>query len=255
MKQICDSHVHIGNYEKCYQILNTTKYKNKYKLYDCINLSMIKSQDKYIQTIKKFFAIPVIFKEINIYQANAYVIDYCNKHSNGIPVNIISDYFNIPKYNIWKEHFLLNNYNQIDLRNQTYNYINDTCGFLIIHCKDEIRLEYIKKLHQLYNNINIIIAHLGRDCHENNSFVYNILKKYNNEKIFYDLSTIKNTENLKNAFKMIDNNNIFFGSDYPYDSYENIESLKEKIYLYASNPKDIFINNFEGVVKRLEKSK
>ena len=54
---------------------------------------------------------------------------------------------------------------------------------------------------------------------------------------------------------MINNNNILFGSDYPYDSYENIENLKEKIYLYADNPDDIFINNFKGVVKKLEKSK
>ena len=72
---------------------------------------------------------------------------------------------------------------------------------------------------------------------------------------FYDLSTITNPENIKNAFNMIDNNNILFGSDYPYVSYENIEKLKEKIYLYADNPDDIFVDNFRGVVKRLEKSK
>lgn len=255
MKIICDSHVHIGNYDRCCEILQTTKFRDKYKLYDSVNLGMIQCQDEYVDGLKNFFAIPIVFKETNIMQENAYVNEYCNRHPNGIPVSIISNDFYIPKYNIWKEHFLLNDYNKINLRNQTYNYINDTGGFLIIHCKDRIRLEYIQKLHQLYNNINIIIAHLGRDCFENTGFVYSILKKYNDEKFFYDLSTITNPENIKNAFNMIDNNNILFGSDYPYVSYENIEKLKEKIYLYADNPDDIFVDNFRGVVKRLEKSK
>lgn len=255
MKQICDSHVHIGSYDRCCKILQTTIYKNKYKLYNHINIEMIQNQDEYIKKLKYFFAIPIIFKETNIKQENAYVSDYCNKHANGIPVNIISNEFCIPKYNIWKEHFLLNDYNKINLRNQTYEYINETGGFLIIHCKDKIRLEYIQKLQQLYNKINIIIAHLGRNCCENTEFVYNILRKYNNERIFYDLSTVTNPQNIRNALDMINNNNILFGSDYPYDSYAKIEELKEKIYLYADNPDDIFVNNFKGVVKKLEKSK
>ena len=255
MKLICDSHVHIGSYNRCCEILQTTKFRDKYKLYSSVNLKMIQSQDKYVDNLKNFFAIPIVFKETNIMQENIYVSDYCSKHQNGIPVSIISNDFYIPKYNIWKEHFLLNDYNEINLREQTYDYINNTGGFLIIHCKDKIRLEYIEKLHQAYDNINIIIAHLGRDCFENPEFVFSILKKYNNEKIFYDLSTITNSENIKNAFDMINNNNILFGSDYPYDSYDNIENLKEKIYLYADNPDDIFVNNFRGVVKKLEKSK
>lgn len=255
MKMICDSHVHIGNYDRSCKILQTTKFGNKYKLYSSVDVEKIRKQDEYIGSLKNFFAIPIIFKETNIAQENIYVSDYCSKHQNGIPVSIINNDFCIPKYNIWKEHFLLNDHNEIELRKETYEYINDTGGFLIIHCKDRIRLEYIQKLHQLYNNINIIIAHLGRDCFENTEFVYNILKKYNDENIFFDLSTITNPENIKNAFNMINNNNILFGSDYPYDSYDNIENLKEKIYSYAENPDDIFINNFKGVVKKLEKSK
>jgi hypothetical protein len=255
MKMICDSHVHIGNYDRSCKILQTTKFGNKYKLYGSVDIEKIQKQDEYINGLKNFFAIPIIFKETNIAQENIYVSDYCSKHQNGIPVSIINNDFCIPKYNIWKEHFLLNDHNEIELRKKTYEYINDTGGFLIIHCKDRIRFEYIQKLHQLYNNINIIIAHLGRDCFENTEFVYNILKKYNDEKIFFDLSTITNPENIKNAFNMINNNNILFGSDYPYDSYDKIENLKEKIYLYAENPDDIFINNFKGVVKKLEKGK
>lgn len=255
MKMICDSHVHIGSYDRSCRILQTTKFGNKYKLYSSIDIEKIRKQDEYIEGLKNFFAIPIIFKETNIVQENIYINAYCSKHKNGIPVSIINNDFCIPKYNIWKEHFLLNDHNEIDLRKKTYEYINDTGGFLIIHCKDRIRLEYVQRLNQLYNNINIIIAHLGRDCFENTEFVYNILKKYNDEKIFFDLSTITNPENIKNAFNMINNNNILFGSDYPYDSYDNIENLKEKIYLYAENPDDIFINNFKGVVKKLEKSK
>lgn len=236
-------------------ILQTTKYNGKYKLYSCVNLSMINAQDEYVECLDNFFAIPIIFKEINIMKSNEYVTNYCEKHLNGVPVSIISDVFFIPKYNIWKEHFLLNDYSTMSLRKQTYEYINDTGGFLIIHCNDKVRLEYIQKIHRLYNNINIIIAHLGRDCFENSQFVYNVLSKFNDENIFYDLSTINNPKNIKNALNMIDNKHILFGSDYPYVSYKEIEQLKENIYLYAGNPDDIYVNNFKGVVKKLEKSK
>lgn len=255
MKQVCDSHVHIGNYNICVEIMKISKYKEKYKLYDCISLQMVNTQDEYVKCLDNFFAIPIIFKEIDIMRSNEYVRDYCEVNSNGIPVSIISSDFCIPKYNIWKEHFLLNDYNKIDLRTQTYKYINDTGGFLIIHCNDKVRLEYIKKLHKLYSNINIIIAHLGRDCFENPHFIYNILSNFNDEKIFYDLSTINNPENVRNALNMIDNKNILFGSDYPYVSYGEIEQLQEYIYLYASNADDIYINNLKGIVKKLEKSK
>ncbi len=252
---ICDSHVHIGNYERACNILKTTEFANKYRLYSSVDTEKIRKQDEYISSLNNFFAIPIIFKETNIIQENIFVSNYCDIHKNGIPVNIISNEFFIPKYNIWKEHFLLNDYQEIELRKKTYEYLNDTNGFLIIHCKDKVRLEYIQKLHQLYNNINIIIAHLGRDSFESTEFVYSVLKKYDDDKFYFDLSTISNPENIKNAFNMVNNNNILFGSDYPYESYKNIKNLKEKIYLYSNNPDDIFVNNFKGIVKKLEKSK
>ena len=52
---ICDSHVHIGNYDRSCKILQTTKFGNKYKLYSSVDIEKIRKQDEYIGGLKNFF--------------------------------------------------------------------------------------------------------------------------------------------------------------------------------------------------------
>ena len=86
-----DAHIHIGEYLSIKKILNNSQYLNKYKLYSCINPEIVKQQDEYLKTTDDFFAIPIIFKEINIQSENKYITNFCARIGKGTPVTLLND--------------------------------------------------------------------------------------------------------------------------------------------------------------------
>lgn len=258
-----DSHVHIGNYETVSFILKNTKYLEKYKLYKAINIENIKNQEIYLKSLSDFFAIPIIFKEISIQQENKFVTTFCENFGKGVPVTLIDNNQNFEenfKYAIFKEHFLLHNFENYQNRSLYYEYLSENNGYLILHSKDDIRVEYIKKLRTNFPNMNIIVAHLGRKVFENFADIYNILNefRYDNH-IYFDFSTINDIKNIMLALEIIDYNRILYGSDFPYDfDYQQENNRKKSIELKLENKKDIFNviggTNFERI-KSLSKIK
>ena len=226
----CDSHIHVGNFERVKKILNETKFINKYKLYTAIDPMMINETNTYIKEVDDFFAMPIIFKEINIEQENEFLKEYCSSLGKGVPVEIINNnsFFNENnKLPIFKEHFLINDFNDWQQRTLYYEYLNKKSGYLILHCKDRIRIEYINNLLNNFPKMNIIIAHLGRDTFETNDFITKVLYEYqHNPNIYFDISTIKDFNNIKQAFNIIGSNRILYGSDFPYDFDRNYEIKK-----------------------------
>lgn len=249
-----DAHLHIGDYIRCKKILSESEYKEKYKLYKEINLRLVEYQCNYLKELDNFFAIPIIFKEINIDLENIYVSCFCQQFGKGIPVSIITNNFNVDtKFQIWKEHFLIHDYNLWEERKKIYQYINDIRGYLIIHCKDKIRLEYLKLLSESFPQINFIVAHLGRDVNENKDFIRLILQTFNTNNFYFDLSTIKNIDNIILASTIVDKKHILYGSDYPYISLEEIHALKRKIF-DLDNADYILEKNFDTLARKIVKN-
>lgn len=254
-----DSHIHIGDCKKNSEILENSVYKNKYKLYSSISKNVMFQQDEYVSKLDDFFALPLFFKESNIQECNRFVIDYCNNIGKGIPVLLVDDNksFN-DNYHIamFKEHFLLNKYEDYKYRSLYYEFLNENSGFLLVHCKDNIRIEYINKLLENYKNIHIIIAHLGRDTYESSNFINFILENFkNNERIFFDISTIHNLDNIKNAIKKVGSKRILYGSDFPFEVNQYYTFLHEKnrlLNFFDDNiSENIFEKNFEEIKKKI----
>ena len=147
-----DAHLHVGNFERCSEIVFNSEYKNKYRVYSDIQLSLIRGQLEYLSTLEDFFAIPIIFREINITLENNFINSFCKNFGKGVPVGIINQFDDstFQNFKIWKEHFLVNNYEEFKKRLYIYEYINERNGFIIIHCKDKIRVEYINFLHSKF---------------------------------------------------------------------------------------------------------
>lgn len=256
MKQY-DSHIHIGDYVLNKHLVNNSKYKDMYKLYSAINPEMILNQIEYTKELDNFFAIPLFFKETDIQKCNKYVIDYCNKYKKGIPTLLIDNnkYFD-SNYNIaiFKEHFLLNDFLDWKDRTNYYDFLNSNEGYLLIHCADKIRVEYIKKLISNFPNMNIIIAHLGRDTYEKPEFIMQVINNFkDNEKVMFDLSTIHNIDNLLYAIDNVGTGRILYGSDFPFE-FKNlceIKEFKQKILNSIGYEENIFEKNFENIKKKI----
>lgn len=143
-----------------------------------------------------------------------------------------------------KEHFLLHNADDYKSRNLYYEYLNQNNGFLILHCKDKIRENYIRTLRNNFPNMNIIVAHLGRNTVENYYDIYRILSEFKlDSKIYFDISTIHSIDNIMLAIKMLGYDRALYGSDFPYE-YNEIEEMKRREKIELS-----LMNNFEILYK------
>lgn len=257
-----DSHVHIGDYDITNNLLNNSKYKDKYRLYSAIDPEVIRQQDEYVRELEDFFVIPLFLKESEIMDCNKFVLNYCS-NNKGVPVllvdnnkNFIDDY----KIPFFKEHFLLHSNRDYKERSLYYNYLNDNKGYLLLHCKDDIRNEYVSKLLDEYNNISIIVAHLGRDVYENSQFIKNGLLMFkNDERVLFDISTINNLKNIDLALNIIGSERLLYGTDFPFECH-NLEDIKNKRcqlidYIPSDDVENIFEKNFERVRKRVYERK
>ena len=255
-----DSHIHLGLYDEIKTILKDSPFKNKYKVYSSINIDNIKHQEAYLDTLEDFFAIPIIFKETNIQEENKKIIKAINDYGKGIPVLLIDDndkYNDAIGYLIMKEHFLLHKASNYPNRTRYYEYLNNNEGFLLLHCKDNIRIEYIQLLHKTFPKMNIIIAHLGRNIIENQPDILNVVNYFiHDEKVFFDISTISNIETIIKVIKIVGSDRILYGSDFPYefniDNENNKRCLLEERLPYSTLLK-ISGDNFEEIKTRILK--
>ena len=248
-----DSHIHIGDYIKNKEIIENSEYRFQYRLYGAIKPEVIETQKEYVSTLDDFFALPLFFKETNIRECNEYLKQFCEENHKGIPVYLLDDNKNFTGNHdiaIFKEHFLMNDYLKWEERSLSYEFLNDNEGYLLIHCADPIRKEYINELIRNFPKMNIIIAHLGRDTYEKPEFIADIINTFKNkENVYFDLSTIHNFNNIIEAIKFVGDRRILYGSDFPfeYNGYEEVISQKEKLLEALSYNENIFQNNFKSI--------
>ena len=220
--KIIDTHVHIGNKEKCREIVSNSPYKNIYKLYDSINVEALDYINEYTKELDNYFAMPMVFKETNISIANEEILIYANKNRKAIPVLLVpnDDDFdstlNKMRYNILKEHFLLHLAVDYKKRIKSYQYLSDVNGFLLLHPLSNGVKEYISMLRKNFPNMNIIVAHLGRNGNCDELYTKEMIEFCSmDSKIYSDISTITNLDLIKYAIEHYKVDKILFGSDFP----------------------------------------
>ncbi len=232
---IIDSHIHLGNQNECEDILKTSKFKDVYRIYSCINPKTIGSTNVFLRDVDKFFAIPLFFCETNIEKANEELLKQIENSSKAIPILLLcrNQYVNnligLMDYNILKEHFTLHDPKNISDRNETYDYLNSQEGFLLLHTLSNSTYEHVMNLRKQYPRMKIIVAHLGRNGPGDYDFTADMIDKlHSDENIFTDISTIKDPKLIKYAFEKFGNSRILYGSDFP---FEKGPEIRTKYYI------------------------
>lgn len=247
--KIIDSHVHIGDYERVKNILKNTIYLNKFRLYSSIDPNVVLNTDNYLNDTEGYFAIPIVFKEIDIVEENNFLEEHAKINKKAIPVPLIEPNTKNFKSLLYKEHFLLHNYEEYETRYDTYSFLNENGGYLLIHCDDKIRVDYINYLMEKFPNMHIIIAHMGRNVFENYDFTTNVIDQFHSkDNIMFDTSTITNPEILKYGISKCGAERILYGSDFPYekkitDSENQFTDIIYSLGLPTSAMENIFYNN------------
>ena len=258
-----DSHIHIGDYEKVKFALEHSIFKEKYRLYSSLSAEAVRLQDNYIHQCDFIFGIPIVLKEISVEEANQFLLSYCLNRKNILPVYLVSN--NITFYEkedvyILKEHFIHHESKHWKERAETYDFLNLRGGFLLIHSLASIRVPYIKLLRKNFPNMNIIIAHMGRDAFNHFDFISSILNEFkNDDKIFFDVSTIHSPKVLSYGIKLIGSKRILFASDFPYEctGKEKISDFYQVFYhlrLSNSELENIFYRNAANIAHLCRKN-
>ena len=248
---LIDSHIHLGDKEECEEIIKTSKYKDYYRVYSCINPKTINGTDTFLKDVDNFFAIPLFFCETNIEKANEELIKRIDNNSKAIPILLLckNQHLNnlifMLNYNILKEHFTLHDSKDITDRNETYDYLNSQGGFLLLHTLSNSTYGHVMNLRKQYPNMKIIVAHLGRNGSCDYDFTKDMIDKlYSDENIFTDISTIKNPDLIKYAFKKYGSSRILYGSDFP---FEKEPGIREKDYIQPAIKANLKENEYDNL--------
>lgn len=260
--KLFDSHIHIGDPNLCRQILDATIYKNKYKLYSCIDPQVVEETDLYLQQLEAFYAMPMIFKEVSVAESNIYLSNVITKYNNGIGVFLLvnnNDDLGIYNLNILKEHFLLHHEEEWLLRSDSYDFLNSTEGYLILHCRDRVRIPYVDFLRKQFPNMNIILAHMGRNVFNDYSFNTEVIEHFKNDgKIIMDVSTVEDINIIKMGVKLLGTDRVLFGSDFPFSVSPGVKVEKflwflQELGLRESEINKIVYDNSLNIAKILKK--
>lgn len=222
MENIFDAHLHYfyGSREDMERILSTSPYKDSYFVYHSVNLERL-DIDLYLTKISGAFLMPFILKETNIHVANQSLFEYSEKFSHTVyPIPLVDEDTDCLQYidrSIGaKEHFIKHNAFACERRERAYSHLDDHGKFLILHCGDNVRYNYVEYLLQRYKKMRIILAHLGVNRREL-GLTQKVIQKYSNDsRVYFDTSTIFDSEILNFACSVIPNERIFFGSDTPF---------------------------------------
>lgn len=221
-----DAHVHIGDYKKVKSLLKTSTLRKKYRLYSSLDAEAMQFQESHISQYDYVFGIPIVLKEISTFDANKYLLEFSSLKKNVIPVYFVGSdrrFYETQKSIILKEHFIHHDWKDVKNRFDSYEYLDQQDGYLLLHSLASIRIEYVQFLRMNFPNMNIIIAHMGRDGENHFSYMHNILSNFkSDEHIYFDTSTITDIAQLQYAINMIGCDRILWGSDFPYDCRESV---------------------------------
>ncbi|MBO7490647.1 MAG: amidohydrolase family protein [Bacteroidales bacterium] len=227
MAKVFDAHIHYfyGNKEDMKTFLSTSPYKDMYFAYHSVNFDYL-NVDSYLSDIFGAFLMPFILKETDISNTNKTLFEYVRCLSSSIyPVPLIDEVNDCVQYIEMsvgaKEHFIKHNAFACERRTDAYKHLNDHEKFLILHCDDNVRNNYVDYLLQRYDKMKIILAHLGVNRRDNNLTLNTLQKFATNKRVYFDTSTIFDSNILTAACSIIPNERILFGSDTPFVLKEN----------------------------------
>jgi len=231
-KNIIDAHFHVfsGGIENLKSLVELSSYKNKYMAYNELSLPDCEFE-RHCNQFEKVFCMPFFLKEITATEANQALLQVIPLIPNAMAIPLIDNsdleftkFADMPIIGA-KEHFMLHNAFEVSERKKAYNFLEKHNKFLLIHCSSSLRADYLQYLRTQFPNLRIQVAHLG--CYRRNiKKTYELIDLFaNDENIYFDISTVFNTELIKYLMEKLNYKRILFGTDKPFVSKRNDELI------------------------------
>lgn len=141
-------------------------------------------------------------------------------------------------------------------RADAYDYLSQENGYLLLHTFTKNIVSHVKNLRENFPNMNIIIAHLGRDPKQSFDFTTNVINTfYKDQNVYTDVSTITNPELIKYAIKKYGSSRVLYGSDFPFSTErgtrsKNFVSNVFKSNLNSSEYDDLFYKTADNIINK-----
>lgn len=178
--------------------------------------------------ISKSVIFPFPLEEVDSVQANSYVLDQSRNFQNRfIPFSLLDDE---PERWIengcfgFKQHFLLapERFNAKDV----YQTIENSNRPLVAHFTTGRALEEAQAILKIAPGLKLIIAHMGRQVPNTGDGVLSLVQALRDETgVFFETSTVYQSEIIRKAADIIGPERIIFGSDFPFNSDTQKESV------------------------------
>jgi len=265
---ICDAHAHYGDRRLMEKVTAESALRDKFPCYKTIQFEHMDDCDDYMraQGDEKIAYIPFVFRELSKPEENRKMLEYAESRAFVYPYVLLDEddvtfvRENYKKIVGVKEHIVMHETALSDRRVEVFGDVNRYNLNILLHTKFAVRVDYIKSILELFPHVKIHVAHLGRSTPDNLQFIYDILaalKAYEN--VFFDTSTIRQTEALEQAVGIVGRERILYGSDFPFfigDGSENIVKTQIDHVLNAKitglDREYIFQKNFERLIKKGE---
>lgn len=256
--RILDSHVHIGlnDFMKHTDANLAYNLENSYRTFLDI---MIKYK------VEKSIILPIPVQECDIIQSHRYLLEAAQNSGNKmVPLcRFYEDlwyglgcFFNGVKYHMVYETKIQRSKFALYLKTlEFYDYP------LLVHAKFKDKIKQIKDILSIAPQLKIVLAHMGRGhLYTSEGVLENVegLKPYEN--VFFETSTVGNSDTIREVVNIVGSSRVMFGSDYPFGkvffkklnkkySYGDELNVILNTRLSGSNLDNIFYNTAANIFR------
>ncbi len=232
MPTIIDAHTHIGL--KSFVVKPISEEKRKRPAFrDPMENSienLIARMDANGVTCSVTFAYPL--EEVDTVLANEYVFAAQRAYPERIiPFALIGD--DVERWakagaRGFKEQDILQAPERFDLK-RAYAMVAETGKPLLLHGRSRTPNEVSNKIKGMLRDaprLQVIIAHMGRHTPNTSQHVEeNLLALRDEANVYFETSTVRDSEIIARAVEIVGEDRILFGSDFPFNSYQDPDPL------------------------------
>lgn len=251
--KIIDSHVHLGlnQFRITEEIKSTYNLENKFEDY----WAKFSKAD-----LSAACVLPIPGDDFDTEKSNEYLLNAKERsHGKFIPICRVDDKLGYNLNNGFagaKIHRVYEEYTNNEF-NEYLEFLQLYDRPLIIHAKFKDKVGQILKIVRIAPHLKIILAHMGRGhLYTSEGVIENAIALRRFENVFFETSTVGNSETIAKTCSIIGSQRIMFGSDYPFgkiylskgynylDEFEVINnaniSIKQKEDIFYNTAYEVF---------------
>ena len=267
-ENLCDAHLHYGNPAQLRPLAEHSSLRVQFPCYRTVEFDRMDSYTDRLAEhhVDRTVLIPFVFRELDKRQESLCVLEkaeedperywpfalldeddpaFLEEHSNRL-VGL-------------KEHIVLHKTELTPKRKDILSSLQAHHMTFLIHTRSDLRYAYIRDIVHNFPSLKIQVAHMGRGRPGDVSFMIEMLEALAPfPHVSFDTSTVRQSQVVEAAVKIVGPERILYGSDFPFFMDElGIEDIMEqqirhilKAGLPSAQQDLIFSENFKRLITR-----